>query len=86
MAKTINITTARKEIYNIAKEVNECHEEVFVYNATNGNNMVILSEEDWKAIQETMYLNSVPGMADSILEAAEEPLDEGVVYDESEPW
>ena len=48
--------------------------------------MVILSEEDWKAIQETMYLNSVPGMADSILEAAEEPLDEGVVYDESEPW
>ena len=86
MAKTINITTARKEIDNIAKEVNEGYEEVFVYNATNGNNMVILSEEDWKAIQETMYLNSVPGMADSILEAAEEPLDEGVVYDESEPW
>lgn len=86
MKKTISITNARKEIYNIANEVNEFHEEVFVYNASTGNNMVILSEQDWNAIQETLYLNAAPGMAESILQARKEPLKEGVPYDESEEW
>ncbi|MGN1413427.1 MAG: type II toxin-antitoxin system Phd/YefM family antitoxin [Anaerovoracaceae bacterium] len=86
MKKTISITNARKEIYNIANDVNEFHEEVFVYNAATGNNMVILSEQDWNAIQETLYLNALPGMAESILQARKEPLEEGVPYDESEAW
>ncbi len=84
MTKTISITNARKEIYNIANEVNEFHEEVFVYNAATGKNMVILSEEDWKGIQETLYLNSIAGMADSIIEAHNEPLEEGIPYEEVE--
>jgi len=86
MKKTISITQARKDIYNIANEVNEFHEEVFVYNAATGNNMVILSEQDWNAIRETMYLNSIPGMAESLHQAKKEPLEEGLRYDESEEW
>lgn len=86
MKKTISITQARKEIYNIANDVNEFHEEVFVYNAATGNNMVIISEQDWNAIKETMYLNSVPAMPESLQQARMEPLGEGIRYDESEEW
>jgi PHD/YefM family antitoxin component YafN of YafNO toxin-antitoxin module len=38
------------------------------------NNAVLVSEEDWKAIQETLYLTSIPGMAESIKEGIREPL------------
>ena len=38
-----------------------------------GHNAVLISEGDWKAIQETLYLNSIPGMTKSILKAAGEP-------------
>ena len=37
------------------------------------NNVVMISEEDWNAIEETLYLNSVTGMADSIKEAMDAP-------------
>lgn len=84
MAKTISITNARKEIYNLANEVNELHEEVLVYNAATGKNMVILSEEDWRGIQETLYLSSIPGMSQSIIEAHNEPLEEGTSLEEVE--
>ena len=39
---------------------------------------MLVSEEDWNAIQETLYLCSVPGIRESILEAAKEPLGESV--------
>ena len=37
------------------------------------NNVEMISEEDWNAIEETLYLNSVTGMADSIKEAMDAP-------------
>ena len=37
------------------------------------NNVVMLSEEDWNAIEETLFLNSIPGMASSIKEAMDAP-------------
>ncbi len=86
MAKTISITSARKDIYKIAQEVNEVHEEVHVYNASTGNNMVMISESDWNSIQETLYLYSIPGMVESILAGRDEPLEEGKVYDPNEEW
>ena len=39
-------------------------------------NAVLVSEEDWGLIQETLYLLSIPGMRESILKGIEEPLDE----------
>ncbi len=49
-------------------------------------NAVLISEEGWDAIQDTLYLNSVSGMADSILEAGNTPLSECSVYDPEEEW
>lgn len=86
MAKTISITSARKDIYKIAQEVNDVHEEIHVYNASTGKNMVMLSEEDWNSIQETLYLYSIPGMVESILEGKAEPLEDGKIYDPNEEW
>lgn len=43
---------------------------------------MLISEDDWHAIQETIYLNSIPGMADSIREGMEQPLSECVSEDE----
>lgn len=82
MERTINMTTARKEFYGIAKEVNEEHRPVRVYNGVTNNNVVILSEADYNALQETLYLHSVPGLVESILEAGNMPNDEYI--DESE--
>ncbi len=38
---------------------------------------IVIGETDWRAIEETVYLNQVPGLAKSILKASEEPLSEG---------
>lgn len=82
----MNITKARKEFYNIANQVNESHEEVTVLNSATGNNIVIISEDDWNAIKKTLFLNSIPGMAESIIAASKEPLDEASKYQEDEAW
>ena len=86
MAKMMSITNARKVIYQISEDVNELHEEILVYNANTGKNMVIISEDDWNSIKETLHLYSVPGLVESILEASREPLSEGKVYDPDEEW
>ena len=86
MAKTTSITNARKDIYKIAEEVCEVHEEVLVYNAKTDKNVVIISEEDWNSIKETLHIVSVPGMVESILEAKDEPLSEWKKYDPDEAW
>ena len=86
MAKVTSITNARKYIYKIAEEVNEVHEEVFVYNASTGKNVVIMAEEDWNAIKETLNIMNVQGLADSIISAGKEALSDGIVYDPKEEW
>lgn len=86
MAKTTSITNARKDIYKIAEEVCDVHEEVLVYNANTGKNVVIISEEDWNAIKETLHIASVPGMVESIIKASQEALSDGEEYDPEEEW
>ena len=63
---SISVTKARQSIYKILNDVNENSEPITITN-TNGKNAVIISEDDWKAIQETIYLNSIPGMAESMV-------------------
>ena len=78
---SISVTKARQSIYKILHDVNENSEPITITN-TNGKNAVIISEDDWKAIQETIYLNSIPGMAESIREGGETPIEECVPEDE----
>ena len=46
--------------------------------------LYLISEEDWNAIQETLYLISIPGMKESILEAAKEPVEDCISLEELE--
>ncbi len=76
---TINITNARKDLYNLVENVNRFHEPTLIVGKKA--NAVLISEDDWSAIQETLYLNAIPGMTKSILDGAEESLDDCVSED-----
>lgn len=81
----ISITQARSNLYKLVADVNANSQPVTITN-NRGKNGVLISEDDWNAIQETLYLNSIPGMTESILEAGKEPVSEGTVYDRDEEW
>lgn len=68
---SINITKARAKLNQIVSEVNESSQPITITN-NRGKNAVLIGEEDWKAIQETLYLNSIPGLSQSILASKEE--------------
>ncbi|MEM7551452.1 MAG: type II toxin-antitoxin system Phd/YefM family antitoxin [Bacteroidota bacterium] len=72
--KSISITEARKNIYKLVKQSGETHEPIQIKGKTN--NAVLISEEDWRSIQETLFLSSIPGMRESIVEGMETPLSE----------
>jgi prevent-host-death family protein len=63
----MSVSQVRADIYNVMDEAALTHEPVLI--TGKRNNMVMLSEEDWKAIEETLYLNSIPNMASSIQES-----------------
>lgn len=81
----ISVTKARENIYQILSDVNTSSQPITITN-NRGKNGVLISEEDWNAIQETLYLNSIPGMTESIIESGKEPLEECSVYDPDEEW
>ena len=58
--------------------------EVLHVHRRGGRDFVVLSAEDWGSIEETLYLNSIPGMAKSIKDAMNEPLEDGVPLEEVE--
>lgn len=80
---SITIAKARNNLYQILADVNNNSEPIILTNS-KGKNGVLISEDDWKAIQETLYLNAIPGMTESILRAASEK--DGQVYDPDEAW
>ena len=71
---TITATNARSQLYKLIDEANDSHEPIQI--TGKRGNAVLLSETDWSAIQETLYLNSIPGMVDSIQQARQENLDQ----------
>lgn len=62
----ITVTNARKNLYKLIEDVQESHEPIHITGKRGGG--VLISEEDFAAIQETLYLQSVPGMSESIIE------------------
>lgn len=72
--KTIQVTNARQNIYSIIEQTIKNSEPVQIV-SKNGD-VVLVSLEDWEAIQETLYLLSVPGMRESIIEADKTPIDQ----------
>ena len=68
---SISVTEARRRLFALVDEVGESHSPVEIHGKRG--NAVLVAEEDWKAIQETLYLISIPGMRESILEGMAEP-------------
>ncbi len=66
-----SITNFRRNIYAYVDQAIRYSEPVNI--TTKTGNAVLVSEEDWRAMQETMYLHSVPGLVESILEAKDAP-------------
>ncbi len=71
--KTVTATKARANLYKLLDEAASSHEPIQI--TGKRTNAVLLSEDDWRAIQETLYLLSIPGMRESIREGLETPLD-----------
>lgn len=80
---TVNITNARKDLYNLVDAVNKYHEPTLIVGKRA--NAVLISESDWSAIQETLYLSSIPGMTKSIIEGVNESLDD-CISEEMVEW
>jgi antitoxin YefM len=71
---TMSATEARKQLYKLLDDVSQSHEPVQI--TGKRGNAVLVSEDDWRAVQETLYLVSIPGMRESILEGMATPTDE----------
>ena len=72
--KTISASDARATLYNLIDETAETHIPVTI--TGKRNNAILVSAEDWASIQETLHLLAVPGMAASIQEGIDTPLED----------
>ncbi len=72
--KTIKISQARAKLYGLVDEIAETHEPIQI--TGKRANAVLVGEEDWAAMQETLYLLSIPGMRESIREGLEIPVEQ----------
>jgi prevent-host-death family protein len=70
---TLSASEARKRLYNLVDEVKETHKPIQIVGKRNS--AVLVSEEDWRAIEETLYLVSLPGMRDSIKKGLKTPVE-----------
>lgn len=77
----ISATKARENIYKLIQEVNANNSPITITN-NRGKNAVLIGEEDWAAIEETLFLMSIPSMSESINKGADEDITECI--DESE--
>ena len=78
---SITATDARKDIYNLIARVNEDCKPVAI-TSTKGKGAVLVGEDDWASIEETLYIMGVPGMAEKLVAAHGESLDDCVSADE----
>ena len=77
-----NITNFRKNIFGLLEQTIKYNEPVNI--STKDGNAVIISEEDYNGLMETLYLNSIPGMKEKIIEGMNTPLDECISENEVE--
>ncbi len=78
----LSVREARDSLYRLIDDVAEHHKPVVISGKRSA--AVLVSKEDWDAIQETIYLTSIPGMAESIKRAAAEPLEDGIPLEDLE--
>ena len=69
---SLPVTQARSRLYQLLDEAAESHEPIQI--TGKRSNAILVSEDDWRSIQETLFLLTIPGMRDSIREGLAEPL------------
>ena len=82
---TINITSARQTLFQLVQEVNKGFNPINIINS-KGQNAILISETDWRDIEETIFLNSLPGFIDSIATARKDDKKECKKYSKEEKW
>ncbi len=70
---SITASEARKRLYKLVDDVAESHEPIQI--TGKRKSAVLLSEEDWRAIQETLYLSGIPEMRESIRKGLKTPVE-----------
>ena len=68
---SITATEARKQLYSLLDDVAESHHPIQI--TGKRSSAILISEEDWRVIQETLYLQSIPGMTASIKKGLKTP-------------
>jgi prevent-host-death family protein len=71
---TVTVTEARRQLYRLIDDVAESHEPVQI--TGKRGNAVLVGEDDWRAMQETLHLVSIPGMRESVLEGMATPVED----------
>ena len=83
---TINITNARQNLFQLVADVNVGFNPITIVN-NKGKNAVLISEDEWKNIEETLYLSSIPGFTDEINSIRKnEKWDEAKEFNPNEEW
>jgi len=71
---TLTVSEARSNLYRLLDEVAESHTPALI--TGKRSNAILVSEEDWNSIQETLFLLSIPNMRESIKQGMETPIDD----------
>ena len=83
---TINITNARQNLFQLVSDVNIGFNPITIFN-NKGKNAVLISEDEWKNIEETLYLSSIPGLVDDVTNIKNtENWKNAKEYDPNEEW
>ncbi len=77
-----NVTSFRKNIYEILEQTIKYNEPVNI--STKNGNAIVLSEEDYNSLMETVYLLSIPGMEEKLIKGKNTPSEECLTEDEVE--
>ena len=80
---TISVTQARSDLYNLLEEVNESSTPLLITNK-NGHNCYLIGEEDLNAILETLHINSIEGLAESIIKEGKTSYEDATNADDLE--
>lgn len=70
---TLSVTDARSKLYRLIDQIHASHEPIVI--TGKRGNAVLISEDDWRAIQETLFLLNIPGMKESIKEGLATPIE-----------
>ena len=78
--KSLTVQEAQTQLFTLMDEIAQLHQPIMI--AGQEKEAILISKADWDAIQETLYLNSIPGLVESIHRAAQEPLEDAIAVEE----